>query len=88
MSRLVVYVSPWCGNCVNTQAALHEWHVQFVKVDVKEDKAAAGRVRAWTGFESVPTLVIAGDDGFGAVRGAAAVAGAAAARVVSTAAAC
>ncbi len=63
MSRLVVYVSPWCSGCQSTQAALNEWHVAYVKVDIKGDKAAAGRVRSWTGFESVPTLVIAADDG-------------------------
>jgi hypothetical protein len=48
---------------VDTQAALDEWHVAYAKVDIKRDKAGAGRVRSWTGFESVPTLVIAAEDG-------------------------
>ncbi len=61
-NRLVVYSSPWCINCLDTQEALKEWQVDYVNVDIKKDKGAAGRVRTWTGFESVPTLVIAGDN--------------------------
>ena len=57
--QLVVYMSPWCGNSLDTQRALSEWGVPARFIDIKEDKAAAGRVKAWTGFESVPTLVIA-----------------------------
>ena len=60
--RLVVYMSPWCINCLDTQEALAEWNVEYVNIDVKKDKAAASRVRQWTGFESVPTLVIAAED--------------------------
>jgi glutaredoxin len=60
--RLVVYFSPWCSNCLDTQDALREWQVSYTGIDVKKDKAAAGRVRAWTGFESVPTLIIADED--------------------------
>ncbi|HEX9116026.1 MAG TPA: glutaredoxin family protein [Anaerolineae bacterium] len=60
--RLVMYMSPWCINCLDTQEALDEWHVNYVNIDIKKDKNAASRVRAWTGFESVPTLILA-DDG-------------------------
>jgi glutaredoxin len=59
--QLVMYMSPWCINCLDTQEALAEWHVQYTSVDVKKDKAASSRVRMWTGFESVPTLIIAED---------------------------
>ncbi len=57
--QLVMYMSPWCVNCLDTQEALAEWKVPYTNIDVKKDKAAAGRVQAWTGFESVPTLIIA-----------------------------
>ncbi len=57
--RLVVYMSPWCINCLDTQEALNEWNVTYVNIDIKKDKNAAGKVRSWTGFESVPTLIIA-----------------------------
>ena len=36
--RLVVYSSPWCINCLDTQEALKEWQVDYVNVDIKEDK--------------------------------------------------
>ncbi len=61
-NHLVLYMSPWCINCLDTQEALAEWRVEHVVVDIKKDRAAAGRVRTWTGFESVPTLVIAEAD--------------------------
>ncbi len=56
--RLVMYMSPWCINCLDTQEALAEWQVNYVNIDIKKDATAARRVRTWTGFESVPTLVI------------------------------
>ncbi len=62
-TRLVLYMSPWCINCLDTQEALAEWNVPYVSIDVKKDRTAAGRVRTWTGFESVPTLVIADGNG-------------------------
>ncbi|MCX6029993.1 MAG: hypothetical protein NT169_11945 [Chloroflexi bacterium] len=60
--QLVVYMSPWCGNSLDAQCALNEWGVACRFINVKEDRAASGRVKAWTGFESVPTLVIAEGD--------------------------
>jgi glutaredoxin len=60
--RLVVYVSPWCFNCTDTRDALTAWGVPATYVDIKQDAQAAKRVRTWTGFESVPTLVIAEED--------------------------
>ena len=61
--QLVVYMSPWCGSSLDTQRALTEWGVPCRYVNIKEDQKAAKRVREWTGFESVPTLVIASDGG-------------------------
>jgi glutaredoxin len=58
-THLVLYMSPWCINCLDTQEALSEWQVAHKVIDIKKDKAAAGRVRTWTGFESVPTLILA-----------------------------
>ena len=60
--QLVVYMSPWCGNSQDAQRALNEWGVTCRFINIKEDRAAAGRVKTWTGFESVPTLVIAEGD--------------------------
>ena len=60
--RVVVYMSPWCGTSTNTQRALTEWGVPAKYINIKEDRAAAARVREWVGFESVPTVVIADGD--------------------------
>ena len=61
--QVVVYMSPWCGTSTNTQRALTEWGVPAKYINIKEDRAAAARVREWVGFESVPTVVIAEGDG-------------------------
>jgi glutaredoxin len=57
--RIVVYMSPWCYTSKDTQSALNEWGVPATFINIKEDQAAAARVRGWVGFESVPTIVIA-----------------------------
>ena len=60
MSRqVVVYMSPWCSSSKDAQNALSEWGVPAVFVNIKEDRAAAARLRGWAGFESVPTILIA-----------------------------
>ena len=57
--RVVVYMSPWCYTSKDTQSALNEWGVPATFINIKEDQAAAARVRGWVGFESVPTIIIA-----------------------------
>jgi glutaredoxin len=62
MSRqVIVYMSPWCSSSSDTQRALKEWGVPATFVNIKEDRAAATRLRSWVGFESVPTVVLAED---------------------------
>lgn len=60
MSReVVVYMSPWCSSSADTQRALAEWGVPAKFVNIKEDRAAATRLREMVGFESVPTVICA-----------------------------
>jgi glutaredoxin len=60
MSReVVVYMSPWCSSSADTQRALNEWGVPAKFVNIKEDRAAANRLREMVGFESVPTVILA-----------------------------
>jgi glutaredoxin len=60
MSKSVVlYMSDWCSHSQDTGRALAEWGVPYRGINIKEDRAAAARVREWTGFESVPTVVLA-----------------------------
>ncbi len=60
--RLVMYMSPWCSTSADTQRALNEWQVTATMVNMKEDRAAAARVKGWVGFESSPTLLVAEGD--------------------------
>ena len=57
--ELVVYMSPWCSGSADTKRALTEWGVAATFINIKEDRAAATRLREMVGFESVPTVVIA-----------------------------
>jgi glutaredoxin len=61
--QVVAYVSPWCPNCIDAREALKGWGVECTFIDIKRDYEAAKKVRTWTGFESVPTLVIAEEGG-------------------------
>ena len=60
--RVVVYMSPWCGTSLDTQRALNEWGLSATFINIKEDRAAAMRVKKWVGFESVPTVILAEGD--------------------------
>ena len=60
--HVVVYMSPWCYTSQDTQRALDEWGVPAAFINIKEDRAAAARVKGWVGFESVPTVVVAEGD--------------------------
>ena len=60
---IMLYMSNWCSQSQDTKRALSEWGVPFRGINVKEDRAAAARVRELVGFESVPTVVLVeGDD--------------------------
>ena len=64
MARLVVYVrSAFCPDVWRWQRWLSTHPVERLEIDIDQDDEAYARVRAWTGHESVPTLVIAPDDG-------------------------
>ncbi len=60
--QVVVYMSPWCYQSQDTQRALEEWGVPAKFINIKQDHDAANRVKGWTGFESVPTVIIAEGD--------------------------
>lgn len=64
MARLAVYVrSKFCPDVARWQRWLQTHSLDFVELDIDTDNEAYARVMSWTGFESVPTLVIAPDDG-------------------------
>ena len=64
MARLVVYVrSSLCPDVFRWRRWLAAYEVEHLEIDIDADRAARERVRAWTGHDSVPTLVIAPEDG-------------------------
>ena len=64
MARLVVYVrSSFCPDVWRWRRWVGRRELEYVEIDIDSDDEAYAKVRAWTGHESVPTLVIAPDDG-------------------------
>jgi glutaredoxin len=48
-----------CPNCALAKRVLEEQGVRYQEIMIDLDPAARARVERWTGFESVPTLVVA-----------------------------
>jgi glutaredoxin len=64
VARLVVYVrSRVCPDVARWRRWLQQHELDYVELDIDTDADAYERVLRWTGFESVPTLVIAPGDG-------------------------
>jgi arsenate reductase-like glutaredoxin family protein len=58
---VVLYCTPWCQDCPQARQYFKEQHVPYVEVDISRDRAAAARVRGWTGGdEATPTINIRG----------------------------
>lgn len=65
MARLVVYVrSSFCPDVARWRSWLSQHELEHVEIDIDGDDEAYEKVVRWTGHVSVPTLVIAPDDGF------------------------
>lgn len=65
MARLVVYGrSGLCPDMVRWNRWVASHPLAYVEYDIDSDDEAEAKVLAWTGHRSVPTLVIAPDDGF------------------------
>ena len=64
MARLVVYArSSFCPDVARWRRWVSDHPLQYTELDIDRDSEAYEKVLAWTGHESVPTLVIAPDDG-------------------------
>ena len=58
---VVMYCTPWCPACMRARAFFKEQHIAYVEVDITKDRAAAQRVKDWTGgFETTPTFNVKG----------------------------
>ena len=64
MSRLVVYGrSSFCPDMMRWQQWLRRHPTEHLAFDIDSDREARAKVVEWTGHMSVPTLVVAADDG-------------------------
>lgn len=58
---VVLYCTPWCGDCRRARLWLNEHNIVYTEVDISKDREAAKRVRGWArGFETTPTFDIRG----------------------------
>lgn len=65
IARLVVYGrSAFCPDMHRWRQWVADHPLRLVEFDIDHDPGAYEKVLAWTGYESVPTLVIADDDSF------------------------
>jgi glutaredoxin len=54
---LVMYCTPWCGDCREARAWLKQKGIPFQEIDISKDRVAAKRVQAWCGgHEATPTF--------------------------------
>jgi glutaredoxin len=64
MARLMVYGrSSFCPDMYRWKKWVEQHPLDYVEFDIDRDDEAYDKVIGWTGHESVPTLVIAPDDG-------------------------
>jgi glutaredoxin len=57
--ELVVYTrATACSDVDVTRRALRRLHIPYREIDIEADTAAALRLREWTGFLSVPTIIL------------------------------
>ena len=58
---IVLYCTPWCGDCRRAKAWLEERGLAYTEVDISRNARARAQVRAWAnGNETTPTFDIDG----------------------------
>jgi mycoredoxin len=59
--KIVVYTTPWCGDCIVAKRFLGERGIAYEEVDIEQDPEAAEIVmRLNDGMRKVPTLDVEG----------------------------
>ncbi|MBE7556311.1 MAG: glutaredoxin family protein [Anaerolineales bacterium] len=58
--EIVMYVrSAYCPSVALARDLLNRYHIPYREINISTDPAMADRVREWTGFLSVPTIILA-----------------------------
>lgn len=63
MKKVTVYSKPNCMQCNFTKKYLEEHQINFTMIDVSEDDKALDTVKSM-GFQSLPVVVIEGEEPF------------------------
>lgn len=59
--KVIMYCTPWCPDCRRARAYLAEKGIDYIEVNIANDRAAAAKVRGWAhGNETTPTFDIQG----------------------------
>ena len=59
---VVLYCTTWCPACRRARLYLEKHGIDYVEINITRDRAAAKRVRNWTGgYETTPTFNIKGN---------------------------
>ena len=71
--KIVVYTTPWCGDCKTAKRFLGERGIAYEEIDIEQHPEAAGIVMQLNdGMRKVPTLdvegIIVSGDKFNAAR--------------------
>lgn len=57
--EIVVYTrASGCPDIDRVRGDLQQWNIPFREIDIEAHPSAAARLEAWTGFQSVPTVVV------------------------------
>lgn len=57
-TKIVVYSTPWCGDCFRSHKILQEAGIDYVDINIDQDAEAAEKViQINNGYRSVPTIV-------------------------------
>lgn len=58
--EIVMYVrAAYCPSVALARDLLTRYNIPYREINISDDPAMAARVKAWTGFLSVPTIIIA-----------------------------
>ncbi|HTD24692.1 MAG TPA: glutaredoxin family protein [Terriglobales bacterium] len=58
--ELIVYSSPWCGDCREAKRFLAKHNISYKEINIEEVPDAAQEVIARTGKRAIPQFVIDG----------------------------
>lgn len=57
-AKILMYTTPWCGDCWRAKSVLQSMQVSFAEIDISNDEDATATVQQLNrGHRSVPTIL-------------------------------